>query len=114
MTNKIAYLTIDDAPSPMMREKVDYLVRKKIPAVWFCIGEFLDRRPELALYAIQNGLRLFKFTCASWVIASRNGSKSPTVIFGPKAYKRTWIGIGPTMSWSGPSTRQTMSGASIA
>jgi peptidoglycan/xylan/chitin deacetylase (PgdA/CDA1 family) len=58
MTNKIAYLTIDDAPSPQMNEKVDYLLRKGIPAVWFCRGDFLEQRPDLAIYAIQKGFVL--------------------------------------------------------
>ena len=33
---KIAYLTIDDGPSKDMKMKVDYLVSKGIPAIWFC------------------------------------------------------------------------------
>jgi len=52
---KIAYLTIDDGPSEDMRMKVDYLYSKKIPAVWFCQGNFLEKRPELAVYAIKKG-----------------------------------------------------------
>lgn len=52
---KIAYLTIDDGPSPHMREKVEFLDSKDIKAVWFCRGDFLEERPEHALFAIQQG-----------------------------------------------------------
>lgn len=58
MTQKFAYLTIDDAPSPTMNKKVDYLLRRKIPAVWFCQGDLLEKRPDLAIYAIQQGFVL--------------------------------------------------------
>jgi peptidoglycan/xylan/chitin deacetylase (PgdA/CDA1 family) len=57
-TNKIAYLTIDDAPSSTMNEKVDYLWRKEIPAVWFCRGDFLEQRPDPGIYAIRKGFVL--------------------------------------------------------
>jgi len=55
MVRKIAYLTIDDAPSEDMKEKVDVLVSKGIPAVWFCNGDHLEKRPEHAIYAIKRG-----------------------------------------------------------
>lgn len=58
MVKKIAYLTIDDAPSVDMKEKVDFLVSKGIPAVWFCTGSFLEKRPELAIYAIKKGFTI--------------------------------------------------------
>ena len=58
MAAKTAYLTIDDAPSPKMGEKVDYLLRKGIPAVWFCEGRYLEQRPEAAMDAIRNGFIL--------------------------------------------------------
>jgi peptidoglycan/xylan/chitin deacetylase (PgdA/CDA1 family) len=58
MTKKIAYLTIDDAPSLTMNEKADYLSRKGIPAVWFCRGDFLEQWPNLAIHAIQKGFVL--------------------------------------------------------
>jgi len=53
MVRKIAYLTIDDAPSVDMKEKVDFLVSKGIPAIWFCTGSSLEKRSELAIYAIK-------------------------------------------------------------
>lgn len=52
---KIAYLVIDDGPSKDMKIKVDYLVSKKIPAIWFCIGEFLEQRPNYAVHTIKKG-----------------------------------------------------------
>jgi peptidoglycan-N-acetylglucosamine deacetylase len=52
---KTAYLTIDDAPSPGMKSKVDFLKKKRIPAVWFCTGESLERLPSQALYAVRQG-----------------------------------------------------------
>lgn len=53
--HKIAYLTIDDGPSVHMKRKVDFLSKKKIPAIWFCRGDFLEERPSLAIYAIKKG-----------------------------------------------------------
>jgi len=58
MTSKVAYLTIDDAPSLTMNEKVDYLSRKGIPAVWFCQGALLEQQPGMAIRAIRNGFIL--------------------------------------------------------
>jgi len=52
---KTAYLTIDDAPSPAMGEKVDTLHSQGIPAIWFCLGVHLESRPQLAIDAIQKG-----------------------------------------------------------
>ncbi|MFH1307377.1 MAG: polysaccharide deacetylase family protein [archaeon] len=52
---KIAYLTIDDAPSDDFKEKVDFLASKKIPAVFFCEGEFLEESEEDITYAIKKG-----------------------------------------------------------
>lgn len=55
MVRKIAYLTIDDCPSDGMKRKVDFLLGNEIPAIWFCRGEFLEKRQELVVYAIKNG-----------------------------------------------------------
>ncbi|HEX8010618.1 MAG TPA: polysaccharide deacetylase family protein [Casimicrobiaceae bacterium] len=55
MTQKIAYLTIDDAPSPSLRMKTDYLHSKGIPAIFFCLGKSMEERPELVVDAIQKG-----------------------------------------------------------
>ncbi|HEX2907305.1 MAG TPA: polysaccharide deacetylase family protein [Phototrophicaceae bacterium] len=52
---KVAYLTIDDAPSGDMRQKIDFLAEKQIPVVWFCVGDQLAQRSDLVVYAIQKG-----------------------------------------------------------
>lgn len=55
MTNKIAYLTIDDSPSNDFRNKVDFLAEKNIPCVFFCRGDLLQENPDDTVYAIQKG-----------------------------------------------------------
>ena len=55
MAKKIAYLTIDDGPSKDMKQKVDFLLSKKVPAIWFSRGDFLEKRPKEAIYAIKKG-----------------------------------------------------------
>jgi peptidoglycan/xylan/chitin deacetylase (PgdA/CDA1 family) len=52
---KIAYLTIDDAPSIDFKTKVDFLLSKRIPAIFFCKGKLLEERPDDAVYAIKRG-----------------------------------------------------------
>lgn len=52
---KIAYLTIDDAPSRDIRRKVNYLKSKSIPAIFFCQGNLLEKRMDDAVYAIKKG-----------------------------------------------------------
>lgn len=53
--NKKAYLTIDDSPSKDMGYKVDLLKSKNIDAIWFCRGDLLEKRPQEAIHAIQQG-----------------------------------------------------------
>jgi peptidoglycan/xylan/chitin deacetylase (PgdA/CDA1 family) len=55
MTERPAFLTIDDCPSQYLREKIDHLLAACIPAVLFCTGGKLQERPELAKYAIEKG-----------------------------------------------------------
>lgn len=52
---KTVYLTIDDGPSVEFKQKVDFLLSKKIPAILFCRGKFLEERPDDAAYAIKRG-----------------------------------------------------------
>lgn len=52
---KIAYLGIDDGPSKDVKMKVGYLVSKKIPAIWFCRGDYLNQRSNYADYMIMKG-----------------------------------------------------------
>ncbi len=53
-----SYLTIDDAPSKVFKEKVDILKRKNIPAIFFCRGDRLQHFMDTAIYAIKNGFIL--------------------------------------------------------
>jgi peptidoglycan/xylan/chitin deacetylase (PgdA/CDA1 family) len=55
MAVKKAYLTIDDSPSIHMRQKIDFLLQKGIPAIFFSEGLKIEQRPEPIIYAIQNG-----------------------------------------------------------
>lgn len=55
MAKKVAYLTIDDAPSKDLPEKLEFLKANNIPAVLFCQGNYLDERPQVAIDAIRNG-----------------------------------------------------------
>lgn len=55
MAAKVAYFTIDDCPSEDMRRKVDFLLEHGVQAIWFCRGEFLEKRRKAVVYAIKNG-----------------------------------------------------------
>ena len=52
---KQAYLTIDDSPSEFMKQKVDYLYSKKIPAIFFCEGKNIEKYENAVIYAIMKG-----------------------------------------------------------
>ena len=52
---KIAYLTIDDAPSKDFIRKLDFLSSKNIPAILFCEGRFLEERFDDGVCAIRKG-----------------------------------------------------------
>lgn len=54
-TKKKAYLTIDDSPSKNFNFKLDYLIKNKIPAIFFCIGNLLESYPDAAITSIQAG-----------------------------------------------------------
>lgn len=55
MAIKKAYLTIDDSPSAHMKQKIDFLFDKGIPAIFFCEGSKIKQHPQTVLYAIQKG-----------------------------------------------------------
>ena len=57
-TRKKAYLTIDDSPSSSFIEKLNYLESKKIPAVFFCIGQLMEKRPVMMIDSIQRGVQI--------------------------------------------------------
>ncbi len=52
---KVVYLTIDDAPSETFMDKFNFLDEHNIPAIWFAMGSFMEKRPEMMIEAIQRG-----------------------------------------------------------
>ncbi|WP_141505418.1 polysaccharide deacetylase family protein [Paenibacillus luteus] len=52
---RTAYLTIDEGPAEDFRKKVEYLNAKGIRAIWFCMGEALEKFSEEAIFAIKAG-----------------------------------------------------------
>lgn len=57
-----AYLTIDDAPSEALDEKLDALAARDVPAVLFCEGRRLDDHAALAERAVEAGYHLGNHT----------------------------------------------------
>jgi len=55
MTKKTAYLTIDDSPSNSFHWKMNLLYEKNIPAIFFCIGNLLEKHPKQIIEAIKKG-----------------------------------------------------------
>jgi len=58
VTTTTAYLTVDDAPSPRLPELLDTLEELRVPALLFCEGAKLERRPGAAVEAIERGFHL--------------------------------------------------------
>ena len=52
---KQIYLTIDDSPSTNFRSNLDFLIAHEIPAVFFCIGNLMQKYWEDIIYAIEKG-----------------------------------------------------------
>ena len=52
------YLTIDDSPSSGFLEKMDYLENKKMPAIFFCIGNLMEKRESMMIDCIQRGFHV--------------------------------------------------------
>lgn len=55
---KFAYFTIDDSPSILMKDFVDLLLKKNIPALFFCQGNHMEQFPQHVIYAIQKGFMI--------------------------------------------------------
>lgn len=55
MIYKIGYLTIDDGPTKDFTRKINILVSRNIPAIFFCIGKHLEKRPDEVINAIRKG-----------------------------------------------------------
>lgn len=53
-----AYLTIDDAPSQDLPEKIDVLRKYDAPAVFFCEGRKLAERPECGQQILEAGFHI--------------------------------------------------------
>lgn len=53
-----AYLTIDDSPSSGTKDLVDFLSKRKIPAILFVRGALMEQNPTAIEYAITNGMRI--------------------------------------------------------
>ncbi len=53
--SRLAYLTIDDAPSTLFLDKLDFLEEQGIKALWFCQGNFMEQRPEMMIRALKAG-----------------------------------------------------------
>ncbi|WP_050031630.1 polysaccharide deacetylase family protein [Halorubrum halophilum] len=56
------YLTVDDAPSSTLDEKLDALAARDVPALLFCEGSRLDCHPEYATRAVREGVHLGNHT----------------------------------------------------
>lgn len=65
-----AYLTIDDGPSEKFEALVDFLHERKIPAVFFNRGDYMEARPAAVIYAIRKG-----FVIANHTYSHRRASK---------------------------------------
>lgn len=48
-------LTIDDSPSPLMAQRLDYLRPLGIRILWFCRGDNLSERPDVGIQALRDG-----------------------------------------------------------
>lgn len=55
MSQKIAYLTIDDGPTKDIKQKIDFLNSKGIKTIWFCLGSELKKFENEVVYAIKKG-----------------------------------------------------------
>lgn len=59
---KTAYLTIDDAPTPGLAEKLTVLTDNDVPALVFCEGQRLAESPASARRAVETGFHLGNHT----------------------------------------------------
>ena len=55
MIKKEIYLTIDDAPSKDFVEKMNFLEKNNIKAIFFCIGKNIEKRKGQVVEAIRKG-----------------------------------------------------------
>lgn len=53
---KKIYLTVDDGPSCYMTEKVDFLMEKGIPSIWYCRGEYIEKNLKELVNSVKRGV----------------------------------------------------------
>ncbi|MHA1793838.1 MAG: polysaccharide deacetylase family protein [Promethearchaeota archaeon] len=53
--NHLVYLTIDDGPSLDTKNKINFLKKRGIKALWFCRGVFIEKHFEQALDILSSG-----------------------------------------------------------
>lgn len=62
-TRKVAYLTFDDGPLPMVTPRVlEILKHYQVPATFFMVGENAERYPELVQMVIEEGHKIGNHT----------------------------------------------------
>lgn len=54
-TQRIAYMTVDDAPTSAMIPKLECFLKHKIPAVWYLKGRDLSEMPEMGVELLKAG-----------------------------------------------------------
>jgi peptidoglycan-N-acetylglucosamine deacetylase len=54
----VAFLTVDDGPSALFEEKLDFLSERAVPAVFFCVGREIAGREDQLLRALELGFEL--------------------------------------------------------
>lgn len=57
-----AYLTIDDGPSEKFENLIDFLHERKIPAIFFNRGDYMEKRPDAVIYGIRKGFIMANHT----------------------------------------------------
>lgn len=65
-------LTLDDGPSEATGESVDYLSKRRIPAVFFCRGDRMEQFPDAIPDAIRKGM-----TIGNHLYSHRQASRIP-------------------------------------
>jgi len=49
------YLTVDDGPSPRAQEKLEFFSTKGVTAIWFLLGQNIEKNKEAAIDAVRRG-----------------------------------------------------------
>ncbi len=56
MKNKKAWLTFDDGPSDTTEPLISFLTTHNLPAIFFCRGDHIEKRPAPVIKAIEAGI----------------------------------------------------------